>query len=42
MRTARSLAYRAAPTAREIELARAMAIEVLRTLERTRIISRNS
>jgi tRNA/rRNA methyltransferase/tRNA (cytidine32/uridine32-2'-O)-methyltransferase len=42
MRTARSLAYRAAPTAREIELARAMAIEVLRTLERTRIISRDS
>jgi len=42
MRTARSLAYRAAPTAREIELARAMAIEVLRTLERARIISPDS
>jgi TrmH family RNA methyltransferase len=41
MRTAKSLAYRAAPTAREIELVRAMAIEVLRTLERARIISRN-
>lgn len=36
MRTARSLAYRAAPDAREIELLRAMAIEVLRTIERVR------
>jgi tRNA C32,U32 (ribose-2'-O)-methylase TrmJ len=41
MRTAKSLAYRAEPTAREIELIRAMAIEVLRTLERARIISPN-
>jgi TrmH family RNA methyltransferase len=41
LRTVRSLAHRAAPDAREIELARAMAIEVLRTLERTRIIPRN-
>jgi len=34
MRTVRSLAYRAAPDAREISLARAMAIEVVRFLER--------
>jgi TrmH family RNA methyltransferase len=38
MRTVRSLAYRASPDAREIELARAMAIEVLRTLHREGII----
>lgn len=36
MRTVRSLAYRAAPDAREIELARAMCIEVLRTIDRVR------
>ena len=36
MRTVRSLAYRAAPDAREISLVRAMAIEVVRFLERTR------
>lgn len=36
MRSARSLLYRAAPDAREIELVRAMAIEVLRTIERVR------
>jgi TrmH family RNA methyltransferase len=36
MRTVRSLAYRAAPDAREIELMRAMAIEVVRTMERER------
>jgi TrmH family RNA methyltransferase len=36
LRTVRSLAYRAAPDAREIELVRAMAIEVLRTIERVR------
>lgn len=41
MRTVRSLVHRAAPDAREIQLARAMAIEVLRTLERARIIPRN-
>ena len=41
LRTVRSLAHRAAPDAREIELARAMAIEVLRTLERARIIPRS-
>jgi TrmH family RNA methyltransferase len=34
LRTVRSLAFRAAPDAREIELLRAMAIEVLRSLER--------
>ncbi len=34
MRTVRSLAYRARPDAREISLARAMAIEVVRFLER--------
>ena len=34
MRTVRSLAYRAGPDAREISLARAMAIEVVRYLER--------
>lgn len=41
MRTVRSLAFRAMPDAREIELLRAMAIEVLRTLHREGIISRN-
>jgi TrmH family RNA methyltransferase len=35
MRTVRSLAFRAAPDAREISLMRAMAIEVIRYLERT-------
>ena len=34
MRTVRSLAYRAAPDARELALMRAMAIEVVRTIER--------
>jgi TrmH family RNA methyltransferase len=38
MRTVRSLAYRAAPDAREIMLLRAIAIEVLRAWERPRII----
>lgn len=36
MRTVRSMAYRAAPDAREIELVRAMALETLRALERLR------
>ena len=36
MRTLRSLSYRAAPDAREIDLARSMAIEVLRTIDRVR------
>lgn len=36
MRTVRSLAYRANPDAREIELLRAMAIEVVRAMERER------
>lgn len=36
MRSARSLVHRAAPDAREIELIRAMAIEVLRTIDRVR------
>ncbi len=36
LRTVRSLAFRAAPDAREIELARAMALEVLRTVDRLR------
>lgn len=36
LRTVRSLAYRAEPDAREIELLRAMAIEVVRTIERVR------
>jgi TrmH family RNA methyltransferase len=40
MRTLRSLAGRALPDAREIELLRAMAIEVLRTLDRLGIIPR--
>jgi tRNA C32,U32 (ribose-2'-O)-methylase TrmJ len=34
LRTVRSLAFRAAPDAREIELLRAMAIEVIRALDR--------
>ena len=34
LRSVRSLAYRAAPDAREIDFIRAMAIEVLRTIER--------
>ncbi len=36
MRTVRSLTYRAAPDAREIELMRAMSIEVVRTIDRVR------
>lgn len=36
LRTTRSLAYRAQPDAREIELLRAMTIEVVRTIERVR------
>jgi tRNA/rRNA methyltransferase/tRNA (cytidine32/uridine32-2'-O)-methyltransferase len=36
MRTVRSIAMRARPNAREIELMRAMSIEVLRTIERMR------
>jgi hypothetical protein len=36
MRTVRSLTFRAEPDAREIELLRAMAIEVVRTIERVR------
>ncbi len=36
MRTTRSLTFRASPDAREIELLRAMAIEVQRTIERVR------
>lgn len=36
MRTLRSLAFRAAPDGREIQLLRAMAIEVLRTIDRVR------
>ena len=36
MRTVRSLVYRAAPDAREIQLARAMAIEVVRFMSRPR------
>jgi len=41
LRSLRSLTFRAAPDAREITLARAIAIEVLRTLDRTAIISRD-
>lgn len=40
MRTVRSLAFRAAPSDRELELARAMAIEVLRTIDRVQGIFR--
>ncbi len=40
MRTVRSLASRAAPDAREITLLRAMALEVLRTIDRLGIIPR--
>jgi hypothetical protein len=36
MRSVRSLAFRANPDAREIELLRAMAIEVVRATERER------
>ena len=36
MRSVRSLAFRANPDAREIELMRAMAIEVVRATERER------
>jgi TrmH family RNA methyltransferase len=36
MRTVRSLAYRAQPDAREIDMVRAVALEVLRTIERVR------
>lgn len=36
MRTVRSLTYRGAPDAREIDLLRAMSIEVLRTIDRAR------
>jgi TrmH family RNA methyltransferase len=39
LRTVRSLAFRAEPDAREIELLRAMAIEVSRSLERARVRS---
>lgn len=41
LRTTRSLVYRAAPDARELSLLRAMAIEVLRTLQRGAIIPRD-
>jgi tRNA/rRNA methyltransferase/tRNA (cytidine32/uridine32-2'-O)-methyltransferase len=40
MRTVRSLASRASPDAREIKLVRAMALEVLRTIDRMGIIPR--
>jgi len=40
MRTVRSLAFRAAPDARELDLARAMAIEVLRTIDRVQGVYR--
>jgi hypothetical protein len=36
MRTVRSLAFRAAPDAREISLVRAIALEVVRFIERKR------
>ncbi|MFI5230082.1 MAG: hypothetical protein ACHQWU_13495, partial [Gemmatimonadales bacterium] len=36
MRTLRSLTFRAAPNARELSLVRAMAIEVVNYIERTR------
>jgi len=36
LRTVRSLAFRAAPDAREVELVRSMAIEVVRTIDRVR------
>lgn len=41
LRSLRSLTFRAAPDAREITLVRAIAIEVLRTLDRTAIIPRD-
>lgn len=40
MRTVRSLLYRGAPDTRELDLARAMAIEVLRTIDRVQGIYR--
>lgn len=40
MRTLRSLAYRAAPDTRELDLTRAMAIEVLRTIDRVQGVYR--
>ena len=36
MRTVRSLTFRASPDTRELALVRAMAIEVLRTIDRIR------
>jgi tRNA/rRNA methyltransferase/tRNA (cytidine32/uridine32-2'-O)-methyltransferase len=36
MRSLRSLVFRAAPDGREVDLLRAMAIEVLRTIDRER------
>lgn len=40
MRTVRSLAFRAAPDARELDMARAVAIEVLRTIDRVQGVYR--
>ena len=40
MRTVRSVVFRAAPDTRELDLARAMAIEVLRTIDRVQGIYR--
>jgi hypothetical protein len=40
MRTVRSLLFRADPDTRELDLARAMAIEVLRTIDRVQGIYR--
>ena len=40
MRTVRSLVYRSSPDSRELDLARAMAIEVLRTIDRVQGIYR--
>jgi hypothetical protein len=40
MRTVRSLAFRAAPDSRELDLARAVAIEVLRTIDRVQGVYR--
>ncbi|MBI3789843.1 MAG: RNA methyltransferase [Gemmatimonadetes bacterium] len=39
MRTVRSIAFRAGPDAREIQLFRAMAIEVVRSFERARVLA---
>jgi hypothetical protein len=36
LRTVRSLAFRASPDAREIELVRAMALELVHTIDRAR------